>query len=131
MGNTYRSKQYRKRKNKEILIRCVFSKYRHRAKYKGIEFTLSHESFASVIVRNCYICGQKPSNKYVNAKGPKYGVLFYSGIDRVDNSVGYVDGNVMPCCSKCNSMKSKLSHSDFKKHIKKISRFIAWRLKWL
>jgi hypothetical protein len=44
----------------------------------------------------------------------------YNGIDRVDSSMGYVAGNVVPCCSTCNRMKLDHSYDDFIAHIKKI-----------
>jgi hypothetical protein len=31
-----------------------------------------------------------------------------NGIDRVDNTLGYELGNVIPCCSVCNRAKSNL-----------------------
>lgn len=132
MGNTYRSKQHRKAKNKEVSIRCLFSKYRNRAKKINAPFSITIDTFASLIFQKCYICGQSPRNKLrqMSGKGVAYGVLIYNGVDRIDNSLGYIDGNVMPCCAKCNSMKSKMSHDDFKKHIKKIAKHIAGRLKW-
>lgn len=36
-----------------------------------------------------------------------------AGIDRVDNSKGYVDGNMVSCCKLCNRMKHADSIDDF------------------
>lgn len=44
----------------------------------------------------------------------------YNGIDRVDNSVGYVLSNCVPCCSTCNRMKGTMSSEEFKEKIKLI-----------
>ncbi len=56
--------------------------------------------------KNCYYCGDK--------------ILTKTGIDRVDNKIGYTMDNCVPCCSKCNVMKHILSKSDFFSHIQKI-----------
>ena len=42
------------------------------------------------------------------------------GIDRIDNSKGYLKGNITACCSLCNWMKRELSVDDFINHINKI-----------
>jgi hypothetical protein len=37
----------------------------------------------------------------------------FNGVDRRDNSRGYVKGNMLPACWTCNKMKGKLSYQDF------------------
>ena len=37
----------------------------------------------------------------------------YSGIDRIDSSVGYEPNNVVSCCKICNYAKSNLTKDDF------------------
>jgi len=36
-----------------------------------------------------------------------------NGIDRVDNSCGYVTNNIEPCCRTCNFMKKDLNYDIF------------------
>ena len=43
-----------------------------------------------------------------------------TGIDRVDNSQGYVAGNMVPCCWPCNEMKNDKSADEFQRQIFKI-----------
>jgi len=43
------------------------------------------------------------------------------GIDRIDNSKGYIEGNMVPCCKICNWMKSDKSSIDFIQKCKDIS----------
>lgn len=38
---------------------------------------------------------------------------FVNGIDRVDNSLGYVADNCVPCCEACNRAKLQMSSTDF------------------
>jgi hypothetical protein len=44
----------------------------------------------------------------------------YSGIDRLDNNIGYVSGNCVPCCSVCNYAKRDMTVDQFKNWIKRI-----------
>ena len=46
-----------------------------------------------------------------------------NGIDRLDSSKGYTINNCVPCCSKCNLMKSNFKKEDFLQHISKIYNF--------
>ncbi len=48
-----------------------------------------------------------------------------SGIDRVDNSVGYEVDNCVPCCGVCNRMKRDLTKDQFIDHVHKISEMVS------
>lgn len=78
-----------------------FHKYKDTAKYRGHEFELDCDDFNLLLNENCHYCNSKKSN----------------GIDRVDSNIGYIKGNVLPCCKKCNFMKNTHSYNDFLKHI--------------
>ena len=43
----------------------------------------------------------------------------YNGVDRIDNSRGYEEGNVVPCCRQCNWSKRDLT----------TEQFLAWVLR--
>lgn len=45
--------------------------------------------------------------------------FFYTGVDRVDNGIGYTIENVVPCCGTCNHAKSAMS----------VDEFISWALR--
>jgi hypothetical protein len=45
-----------------------------------------------------------------------------TGLDRVDNSKGYILKNVVPCCGICNGMKETHNVVDFIEQCKKIVR---------
>jgi hypothetical protein len=52
----------------------------------------SFNDFVKVRKGNCHYCGgQLPR--------------FNGGLDRKKNSKGYIRGNCVPCCTRCNSMK--------------------------
>lgn len=62
---------------------------------RGLSWSLTLDEFSALILLPCHYCGNPlPETR--------------SGLDRKDNSVGYEIGNVTPCCTICNRMKSNL-----------------------
>ena len=45
------------------------------------------------------------------------------GIDRVENSIGYIMSNCVPCCGQCNRMKYTGTTEEFLEQVKKIYEF--------
>lgn len=103
-------------------INRIYASYKVRANSKKLDFKLSKEEFKEFIFESCYYCKAPPSNKR-KACSVHIKPFIYSGIDRLNNKVGYVKGNCVPCCHKCNRMKSDLSFDDFLKHIKLILHY--------
>ncbi len=85
-------------------------------KIKGME--LSYKEFISLVTQNCYYCGQEPKMVYT-IKNSRI-VLYYNGIDRVNNDHGYYIENCVPACNACNRMKLQMSQQEFFEHIKRI-----------
>lgn len=99
----------------EAGLRAVLRVYEYSAKERGLEFNLSRETFEHLTASNCTYCGVEPlqfQNRFSEFK--------YNGIDRVDNTKGYVIENCVPCCKTCNRMKDTLSLDEFKSHIAKV-----------
>ena len=95
--------------------------YRSGAKSRNLEWDLTEEQFANLINKNCYYCGEVPSKRQSVSYKDNYELV--NGIDRIDSTKGYTIDNCVPCCSKCNSMKSNLKKDDFLQHISKIYNF--------
>lgn len=96
--------------------------YKQNAKKRGYSFNLTKEQFREITQQNCSYCGRKPcqvafQNKYGN------GVYVYNGIDRVNNSIGYEIGNVVPCCKICNRAKDVMGTEEFLDWIKSVYQF--------
>ncbi len=87
----------------------LYSSYRKTAHNKGLEFTLTEEKFFSLVKDSCFYCGIEPSSIMKSRTNE----FIYNGIDRVDNSQGYLDDNVVTCCSTCNYAKRNLSVEQF------------------
>lgn len=80
------------RKARTPATRFKFSQ--KRAAQKGKEFTLSFEEYSKLIEDPCYYC-----------EGHFGKVECAIGLDRLDNSLGYVTGNAVSCCYTCNVLR--------------------------
>jgi hypothetical protein len=65
------------------------------AKQRGISFSLTFDQFIEAAGQPCFYCGNELCSQ----------VLEGSGLDRIDSSKGYEDGNVLPCGFRCNKIK--------------------------
>lgn len=81
----------------DISIKGRYRRGRARAKRKGLPWTLALADYASLIEKPCHYCGENP----IKTPGAY-------GLDRKDNSLGYVLGNVVPCCWRCNRIRNNL-----------------------
>lgn len=102
----------------EAGFRATLRVYKQSAKERGLDFSLSEDCFKELTQSECTYCGQEPSQFQT-----RFSEFKYNGIDRVDNSLGYIDGNCTPCCKLCNRMKDVMSVEDFKAHVKSILDF--------
>jgi hypothetical protein len=98
-----------------VAFNRLYGRYKGRAKFDALEFSLTKQELAHVCSQACYYCGSLPSQielGHPTLSHPR-DTLAYNGIDRRDNSRGYVIDNVLPCCKRCNWAKRDLSESDF------------------
>lgn len=79
-------------------VKGRYSSYKRGAESRGLPFDLSLEDFCCIYEIPCYYCG-------VEFEGV--------GIDRLDNSLGYIKGNMVSCCTQCNTMKMDYNLKDF------------------
>lgn len=101
----------------------LYSTYKRNALKRDYEFKLTKEEFYTLTKQNCYYCGCIPSNKvkyYGKKNSPPY---VYNGVDRLNNDMGYVLDNSVPCCKQCNIAKNVLSEEEFINWIKKVVSF--------
>lgn len=102
----------------EAGFRYVYKAYQRGAKERNLEWGLGEDLFREMSASDCYYCGQHPSKE--KRANQRDGVFVYNGIDRKDNYLGYIPGNVVTCCSTCNYLKGARSHDEFLEIIKKI-----------
>jgi len=113
--------QRRSRNRDDILTPVLYSQYRKGAKKRNVEFSLSYDLFKSLIKEKCFYCGIDPSKEFSVLE--YHGYILYNGIDRVDNTNGYLPDNVVPCCETCNRAKLKMTQKDFISWIERVYNY--------
>ena len=98
----------------------IYKRFASRRKKKT--FSLSRETFESLMTGNCHYCNLEPKQVLKRLKTDKIQVI-YNGIDRVDPKLGYSKENCVSCCKYCNRAKSDLTLDEWKNHIKRI---VSW-----
>jgi len=101
-------KKYERSRYKYPSVR--FKHYKKDARKRGFVFKITSNEFSKLITEPCYYCG-----------GDGY------GIDRLDNTLGYVKNNIVPCCSMCNYMKRIYTEEDFVRQCIKIANFKLYK----
>lgn len=87
---------------------------------------ISFDEFKNLISSPCVYCGggfdnYKKDRRRTKNKGlvtPT--VLYYTGIDRIDSTKGYIKDNCAPCCFTCNHAKTNMPKEEFYSWIKKV-----------
>jgi hypothetical protein len=99
------------------VINHLILQYKRHARDKGLEYELSYEQFEKLIRGPCSYCGIPPSNNKItkNCKG-----FLYSGIDRVDSTLGYIPDNCVSACSDCNRVKCDMTKEEFYAWVKRL-----------
>lgn len=93
----------------QAIYNAVFSAYRLKSERQDRPFDLTAETFRELLDAPCYYCGLIGSN----TRHYRGTVVRFNGIDREDNSRGYVLGNCVPCCAQCNRGKGTMSSKDY------------------
>lgn len=100
-------------------INYLYSGYKNRSKRKKLDFNIDWYDFLDLIQNNCYYCDSPPSNSMMWKNGDK-SKYTYNGIDRLNSKFGYVPGNIVTCCARCNYSKLDYTKEEFFNMIKKI-----------
>jgi hypothetical protein len=104
----------------------MYKRYKTMDEVRHQEFGLTKEEFRTLTQQPCAYCGEEPNHLYGKSSRPpkKYIELYKSnGLDRIDSSKGHTIDNCVPCCFRCNRMKSDLSKEQFLTHIRKIINY--------
>jgi hypothetical protein len=101
--------------NIDQAVNILLSRYTVKSDKRNLKLNISRDEFKRLITSSCEYCGQVPSTP-VNYKGKT--ILMRNGIDRIDSSKDYVDGNCVPCCWNCNRAKGDLTVEQYKKWLK-------------
>lgn len=102
-----------------------YNQYKSGAKKRWYDFQLSKEEFAQVVTQPCIYCWR--SNTQVCRKWIRW-EFYYTWIDRYDNTKWYIVDNIVPCCARCNRIKTDIPIDELEKHLELImSRKDMWK----
>lgn len=89
----------------------IIGRTQRQARDRDYEYTLTRDELINLMGQHCHYCGGSASN--LNQHPELNGTFAYNGIDRVDNSKGYILENVVPCCKHCNYAKRDRTQDEF------------------
>jgi hypothetical protein len=95
---------------KKNSIQINYSNYIRNANYKNLEFNITIENFNEIVKNPCYYC------RILQPKG-------FNGIDRKDQTKGYIVDNCVSCCKMCNYIKGSLNDDIFVRRIEHILKY--------
>ncbi|AGE55401.1 hypothetical protein PBCVMA1E_632L [Paramecium bursaria Chlorella virus MA1E] len=107
IANPEKFKEYERKRHATI-----YRKYQHirdGALRRNIQFDLTKDFIGTETDKDCFYCGQQTTDTLRN------------GIDRLNNTVGYVEGNCVSCCWTCNNMKQCLDALTFVERCSQVS----------
>ena len=78
-----------------------YKQYKKSAIDRKKEWSIDEKTYNRIKSQNCYLCGNENTTKN------------YNGIDRINNELGYIPGNIIGCCKTCNIMKKDYSINEF------------------
>ena len=120
INDKYQRKYYSTKKGKEARARNskkyyatpkgYRNQYRKWARARGMEFGLDMDEFMEFWQKPCTYCGSD---------------IATVGIDRVDNNLGHIEGNMVSCCNLCNRMKLHLTVEEWLDHLDKILTYTS------
>lgn len=112
-------KEYNALPGKEASINTAFSQYKDSAIKRGKAWQLSKEEFILLSSQNCHYCDFPPSLKS-KARNEAAQYVF-SGLDRVDNNIGYIFDNCVPACKFCNYAKRTMTTFEFEEWLNRLN----------
>lgn len=85
--------------------------YKNNAKRRGFDWALGDAEADALFHQGCHYCGRLPAP--------------VGGIDRKDNSKGYIKENVVACCKKCNRAKHTMPYEEFLKYLDELTDYVT------
>jgi hypothetical protein len=105
------TKQAKRLPNNHGEITAIILGYKRHAKSRGLDWHINRDQASELIREPCHYCGAIAGNIKKTKNYPQG--FPYNGLDRADNSQGYLVGNVVPCCGVCNRAKGTRTAEEF------------------
>lgn len=84
-----------------------------RVKEKGFSYIMDNKVYFRIIKQNCWYCNFK-----------HWGVEKGVGLDRLDNTVEYLESNVVSCCGKCSRSRSDVHAPEVFRDMMRSAKYI-------
>lgn len=100
----------------DVLVNQIRNYYKRNAAQRGLSWEVTDQELQGLIFEPCHYCGvlgASETKRHYKTSSPAGNSLRNNGIDRVDNRVGYVISNLVPCCKYCNIAKMSMSREEF------------------
>jgi hypothetical protein len=78
----------------------LYRQYKRQAKDRDFQLTL--EELKELTSAKCHYCDCEPQQRLHGNSPNSWGEYVYNGVDRINNDIGYVKSNCVPCCWRCN-----------------------------
>ena len=92
---------------KDVLRKSFAHKYKNSAKLRNIDWNVSFEYLADLLIEQDFKCALTGWDIHaMDTNSP-------ASLDRIDSSLGYIEGNLQWVTSKVNMMKQHYSQQDF------------------
>lgn len=95
----------------EAAFNACYNKTKDSAVSRNYNWSLTKEQFRFITSQPCTYCGKIPNQTYKTQNNR--GGYIHNGIDRMNNEVGYVIENCVPCCKTCNYAKRTMTIDSF------------------
>ena len=95
------SPESKARREQWKLSKGRYAQLKSRIKRKGFSYIMSEDNYFKIVRENCYYCGFKHW-------GAEKGV----GLDRLDNTLEYIESNVVSCCGNCNRSRADIHNPE-------------------
>ncbi len=110
----------------EAGLNRVYKSYIRGAIDRNYTFTLTLLEFKNLTSEHCHYCGVLPRQVSTSThwrsthENKRHGTYLHNGIDRKNNTEGYILTNCVACCKICNRAKSSMPYEEFMEYINRI-----------
>lgn len=98
-------------------LNSLFTCYKKEAYTRDLCFNIDIFKFFETTQQDCFYCGEQPIKSFIRYKTKTRQELLFNGVDRVNNDIGYIEENIVACCSRCNKAKLTQTYDEFYKRI--------------
>lgn len=86
-----------------------YREYKKGAFDRNYKWAITRKEFESFWQKPCYYCGTE---------------IETIGLDRINNDLGYIKSNLVPCCSVCNRAKDTMTAEEYIEHCRRVSNIM-------